>query len=139
MNESEALAIHRAIHDPSANQVKIRGQFYPIQTNKSKTRYCVVFGHKLMAQNMKKISPYTDMAKKGHLVSWLISSNPWGLIVDDKIEQRCDAFMSDEDYDRTFGQNSFYNNNGSDNNNSDQKKKLNGELKKPNSGTLERK
>lgn len=75
--ESEVKQIHHALHNPAIDSITIRGTQYEIKTNKSNCRTATVMGHKIMTQNMKKMSKYTEMAQQGHKVTWVVSTYPW--------------------------------------------------------------
>lgn len=36
-----------------------------------------------------------DMAKNGHKITWVTTTQPWGRIVDNKIDQWCTLFIKD--------------------------------------------
>jgi hypothetical protein len=38
---------------------------------------------------------FKDMAKNGHKITWVITTQPWGRIVDNKIDQWCTLFIKD--------------------------------------------
>lgn len=111
MDEEDVLSVHYALHDPTKDHVFWSGKRWDIQEKKG-IRYVTVFGHKFMQQNTNKDSEWTvheqfkwivpifsqRKALQGHKITWVTSTQPWGRIVDDKIDQHCSLFPKNPVY-----------------------------------------
>eukprot|EP00927_Polykrikos_kofoidii_P041121 TRINITY_DN35039_c0_g2_i1.p1 TRINITY_DN35039_c0_g2~~TRINITY_DN35039_c0_g2_i1.p1 ORF type:complete len:710 (+),score=116.68 TRINITY_DN35039_c0_g2_i1:76-2130(+) len=85
--ESDALAIHAAIHGGKDSVTLASGKTLPVFKNKSKCKAVKTpLGITAMEQNMSKTSEWAKKAKAGCKITWFLGKSPWGRVVDGKVE-----------------------------------------------------
>eukprot|EP01101_Sappina_pedata_P002842 TRINITY_DN13058_c0_g1_i1.p1 TRINITY_DN13058_c0_g1~~TRINITY_DN13058_c0_g1_i1.p1 ORF type:complete len:501 (+),score=156.93 TRINITY_DN13058_c0_g1_i1:228-1505(+) len=86
----DCMRIHNAIHDRSSSSVVLStGEKIDIKLSSNKCRSASVRGTSFMEQNISKVSAFTQRAKKGHKLTWILFGRSWGLLCDDRVEITC--------------------------------------------------
>lgn len=95
--------IHNAIHDPTQTHVTIGGVQRDIAVGMTEKfpeeleltgvghagcRFADVEGLTFIQQNTEKDTKYAKMATEGHVITWIVQSGRWGLIIDQDIVRR---------------------------------------------------
>jgi len=84
ITEEQLLQIHTAIHGGFSNVV-VNGTTYLISVGNSGCRFVRIGGTTFIEQNKEKSSRYARLAWEGRLITWVINSGKWGLVMDGKI------------------------------------------------------
>eukprot|EP00727_Mastigamoeba_balamuthi_P008718 m51a1_g4469 putative serine threonine kinase (712) ;mRNA; f:233437-239200 len=97
LSDDDALAVHAALHDPTADSALALGRRWRIETHPNGYRRCTVFGCQFATQNPRKASPWSRRAAEGHQITWIMCvPEPWGLIEDGAVVRRCNVLRGDE-------------------------------------------
>jgi len=84
ITEEQLLQIHTAIHGGYSNVV-VNGTTYLISIGNSGCRFVRIGGTTFIEQNKEKSSRYARLAWEGRMITWVINSGKWGLVMDGKI------------------------------------------------------
>lgn len=92
VSDEQILAIHRAIHSPTATQVLFREggllKTLPITIAGNKCRQIEYKNITFMEQNKSKSSPSAQLAREGHKITWgMRYPGRWIEVVDGIIKQ----------------------------------------------------
>ena len=97
MDSSEAILIHKQLHEKSVGDVVLSsaGSKYLIRFRKSnKCKYCLVKNVCFIEQNDQSESDMAERARNGEKITWIVCGNSCGLLVGDEIERSCTALNS---------------------------------------------
>ena len=85
ITDNDYVTIHQAIHKGKSD-VTIKGNKYDVTTHKNGCRKVTIpeLGT-FIEQNPDQQSEYSQRAKDGESITWLIRDVSWGLIVNDEV------------------------------------------------------
>ena len=86
LNNHDYVTIHQTIHNKKQSCVTIKGIKYSVSLNKNGYR-CIKVPEigTFIEQNPDQQSEYSQRAKDGESITWLIRDVSWGLIVNDEV------------------------------------------------------
>jgi len=85
LSNDDILAIHNAIHDKTKAVVNVKGKDWEVAVGEAGCRYVRVDDVVFIEQNKEKDTKYARMAMEGKLITWIVHSGRWGLVIDNSV------------------------------------------------------